>query len=38
VHAALVGVVQQQRACGKAEAADYLGGLQRDHRYQIDVY
>ncbi|UDL90457.1 assimilatory sulfite reductase (NADPH) flavoprotein subunit [Mesorhizobium sp. PAMC28654] len=38
VHAALAGVVQQQRACGKAEAADYLGSLQRDHRYQIDVY
>ncbi|TPK54830.1 assimilatory sulfite reductase (NADPH) flavoprotein subunit [Mesorhizobium sp. B2-4-19] len=38
VHAALVGVVQQQRACGKAAANDYVGGLLRDHRYQIDVY
>jgi sulfite reductase (NADPH) flavoprotein alpha-component len=38
VHVALVGVVQQQRACGKAEAVDYLGALQRDQRYQIDVY
>jgi sulfite reductase (NADPH) flavoprotein alpha-component len=38
VHAALCAIVQQQGARGKAAATDYLGGLQRDHRYQIDVY
>jgi sulfite reductase (NADPH) flavoprotein alpha-component len=38
VHAALSTIVQQQRGCGPEEAAAYLGALQRDHRYQIDVY
>jgi sulfite reductase (NADPH) flavoprotein alpha-component len=38
VHAALSEVVQQERGCGSAEAHEYLAGLQRDHRYQIDVY
>ena len=38
VHAALSTVVQQQGGCDREEAAAYLGALQRDHRYQIDVY
>ncbi len=38
VHATLRTIVQQQGGRGKAAADDYLGGLQRDHRYQIDVY
>jgi sulfite reductase (NADPH) flavoprotein alpha-component len=38
VHAALSKVVQQRRGCGLEEAAAYLGALQRDHRYQVDVY
>jgi sulfite reductase (NADPH) flavoprotein alpha-component len=38
VHAALSKVVEQQRGCDPEEAAAYLGALQRDHRYQIDVY
>ncbi|RUU51778.1 sulfite reductase [NADPH] flavoprotein alpha-component, partial [Mesorhizobium sp. M2C.T.Ca.TU.009.01.2.1] len=38
VHAALRTIVQQQGGRGKAAADDYLGALQRDHRYQIDVY
>jgi sulfite reductase (NADPH) flavoprotein alpha-component len=38
VHAALSDVVQQERGCSRAAAQDYLSLLQRDHRYQIDVY
>jgi sulfite reductase (NADPH) flavoprotein alpha-component len=38
VHAALRTIVQQQGGRGKAATDDYLGALQRDHRYQIDVY
>jgi sulfite reductase (NADPH) flavoprotein alpha-component len=38
VHAALRAIVQQAGGRGKAAADDYLGALQRDHRYQIDVY
>jgi sulfite reductase (NADPH) flavoprotein alpha-component len=38
VHAALSTIVQQQGGCDREEAAAYLGALQRDHRYQIDVY
>ncbi|RWG80523.1 assimilatory sulfite reductase (NADPH) flavoprotein subunit [Mesorhizobium sp.] len=38
VHSALRTIVQQQGGRGKAAADDYLGALQRDHRYQIDVY
>ncbi|HXW29925.1 MAG TPA: assimilatory sulfite reductase (NADPH) flavoprotein subunit [Xanthobacteraceae bacterium] len=38
VHAALSKVVEQQRGCGPDEAAAYLDALQRDHRYQVDVY
>jgi sulfite reductase (NADPH) flavoprotein alpha-component len=38
VHAALTEVVQEQAGCGLAGAQDYLAALQRDHRYQIDVY
>jgi sulfite reductase (NADPH) flavoprotein alpha-component len=38
VHAALTEVVQKHAGCGLAGAQDYLAALQRDHRYQIDVY
>jgi sulfite reductase (NADPH) flavoprotein alpha-component len=38
VHAALTEVVQEQAGRGLAGAQDYLAALQRDHRYQIDVY
>lgn len=38
VHAALGAIVGQEGAHSKAAANDYLAGLQRDHRYQIDVY
>jgi sulfite reductase (NADPH) flavoprotein alpha-component len=38
VHAALMDTVQEERRCGRAAAEDYLGVLQRDHRYHIDVY
>ena len=37
-NAALSTIVQQQGGCDREEAAAYLGALQRDHRYQIDVY
>jgi sulfite reductase (NADPH) flavoprotein alpha-component len=38
VQAALSNILQRQRGCGPEEAAAYLGALQREHRYQIDVY
>jgi sulfite reductase (NADPH) flavoprotein alpha-component len=38
VHAALSDVVRQERGCSPAAAQEYLSLLQRDHRYQIDVY
>jgi sulfite reductase (NADPH) flavoprotein alpha-component len=38
VQAALSSILQRQRGCGPEEAAAYLGALQREHRYQIDVY
>lgn len=38
VHAALLGILQQQGRMGPDAAEDYLRGLQRDHRYQRDVY
>jgi sulfite reductase (NADPH) flavoprotein alpha-component len=38
VHAALSNIVQQQHGCDPEEAAVYLDALQRDRRYQIDVY
>lgn len=38
VHATLTGIVQDERGCGHAAAQEYVAGLQRDHRYQIDVY
>jgi sulfite reductase (NADPH) flavoprotein alpha-component len=38
VHAALVSIVQQGRACGREAAAAYLGELKSQHRYHIDVY
>jgi len=38
VQAALSNILQRQRGCGPEEAAAYLSALQREHRYQIDVY
>jgi sulfite reductase (NADPH) flavoprotein alpha-component len=38
VHAALLAVVQEQGHLGPDAAEDYLRTLQRDHRYQRDVY
>jgi sulfite reductase (NADPH) flavoprotein alpha-component len=38
VHAALVDIVQRERACDREEAQAYLDTLRRDHRYQTDVY
>jgi sulfite reductase (NADPH) flavoprotein alpha-component len=38
VHAALVNVLQDRGRIGSDAAEDYLRALQRDHRYQRDVY
>jgi sulfite reductase (NADPH) flavoprotein alpha-component len=38
VHATLLAIVQQQGRLGPEAAEDYLRTLQRDHRYQRDVY
>jgi sulfite reductase (NADPH) flavoprotein alpha-component len=38
VHAALIAIVQEQRGMRREAAIEYLGVLQSDHRYQIDVY
>jgi sulfite reductase (NADPH) flavoprotein alpha-component len=38
VHAALLTVLQEQGRLGRDAAEDYLRTLQRDHRYQRDVY
>jgi len=38
VHAALLSVLQEQGHLGPEAAEDYLRTLQRDHRYQRDVY
>jgi sulfite reductase (NADPH) flavoprotein alpha-component len=38
VHAALIDIVAEQGGLDSAAAADYLASLQRDHRYQRDVY
>lgn len=38
VHAALLAVLQEQGRLGPDAAEDYLRTLQRDHRYQRDVY
>lgn len=38
VHAALNGIIRQQRDCGEDEAEAYLAALRQDHRYHIDVY
>ena len=38
VHAALLAVIQEQGHLGPEAAEDYLRTLQRDHRYQRDVY
>jgi sulfite reductase (NADPH) flavoprotein alpha-component len=38
VHAALLAVIQEQGHLGPDAAEDYLRTLQRDHRYQRDVY
>lgn len=38
VHAALTEIVERHGGLDRDAAHDYLGGLQRDHRYQLDVY
>jgi sulfite reductase (NADPH) flavoprotein alpha-component len=38
VQAALVGIVQQEGHVGRPAALDYLRALQRERRYQLDVY
>ena len=38
VHATLLDIVVQESGRDAAAAADYLARLQRDHRYQRDVY
>lgn len=38
VHAAIVAILQQEGSLGRSAANEYLGNLQRDHRYHIDVY
>lgn len=38
VHAALVEIVRAQKGGSKAAATDYVGRLQNEHRYHIDVY
>jgi sulfite reductase (NADPH) flavoprotein alpha-component len=38
VHAALANIVEQQGGLAPAAAEDYLRGLQRENRYQRDVY
>ena len=38
VHAALLEIVHHERGGTRDDAQDYLGALQRDHRYQVDVY
>jgi sulfite reductase (NADPH) flavoprotein alpha-component len=38
VHAALISVVKKHGARSQEAAEDYVRGLQRDHRYQRDVY
>jgi sulfite reductase (NADPH) flavoprotein alpha-component len=38
VHAALLAVLEEQGRLGPDAAEDYLRTLQRDHRYQRDVY
>jgi sulfite reductase (NADPH) flavoprotein alpha-component len=38
VHAALLEIVRTGKGGSKAAAADYLGTLQNEHRYHVDVY
>lgn len=38
VHATLSAIIQQESGRGRAAADEYLGTLQREHRYQLDVY
>ncbi len=38
VHEALISIVSEQGAVDRAAAEDYVQRLQRDHRYQRDVY
>lgn len=38
VHATLLDIIAQESGRDAASAADYLAALQRDHRYQRDVY
>lgn len=38
VHAALLDIVRTSKGGSKAAAADYIGRLQEDRRYHVDVY
>jgi sulfite reductase (NADPH) flavoprotein alpha-component len=38
VHAALTEIVERHGGLDREAAHEYLSGLQRDHRYQLDVY
>ena len=38
VHAALISIVRKHGARSEDAAEDYVRSLQRDHRYQRDVY
>jgi sulfite reductase (NADPH) flavoprotein alpha-component len=38
VHATLVEIVRMHKGGSKAAAVDYVGKLQNEHRYHIDVY
>jgi sulfite reductase (NADPH) flavoprotein alpha-component len=38
VHEALLTVVEEQASVQREDAEEYFRDLQRDHRYQRDVY
>jgi sulfite reductase (NADPH) flavoprotein alpha-component len=38
VHAAVRDIVEAEGGLGRAAADEYLATLQREHRYQVDVY
>jgi sulfite reductase (NADPH) flavoprotein alpha-component len=38
LHRTIGAIVRQEGGIGRAAADDYIGSLQREHRYQIDVY
>jgi sulfite reductase (NADPH) flavoprotein alpha-component len=38
VHSTIGDIIQQEGGIGRAAADDYIGALQREHRYQVDVY